>query len=383
MYAHTNNKEQHGAAIRLEKLTKLYGHTVAVRDVSLHIHAGEFITLLGPSGSGKTTTLMMIAGFVYPTQGQIYIDEQDVSHVPPQRRDLGMVFQNYALFPHLRVFHNISFPLEMRRIGKEEIRQRVTRVLEMVQLTGYDQRYPRELSGGQQQRVALARAVVYNPRVLLMDEPLGALDKKLREHMQIELKHIQQRLGITVVYVTHDQEEALVMSDRIAVMREGRIEQVGTPAELYEEPVNSFVADFIGESNFLRGTVESIEANGLITVRDSQGFTFRALVKEPLPIGQKILAAVRPEKFALTQEAVDGQKNSYTGQITEVIYIGDSTKLKVMMGTEEFTIKESNRIGFGTYRVGEKVQVVWEPQHTKLLKDEGVTSRTGAEDLHA
>jgi spermidine/putrescine ABC transporter ATP-binding subunit len=373
--------ERHGADIRLENLTKLYGHTIAVRAVSLRIHAGEFITLLGPSGSGKTTTLMMIAGFVYPTQGQIYIDAQEVSKVPPQRRDLGMVFQNYALFPHMRVFQNISFPLEMRGLGKREIRKRVTRALEMVQLNGYEQRYPRELSGGQQQRIALARAVVYNPRVLLMDEPLGALDKKLREHMQIELKHIQQRLGITVIYVTHDQEEALVMSDRIAVMREGRIEQVGTPAELYEEPVNSFVADFIGESNFLRGTVEAIETNGMICVQDTQGLPFRVQTQGTVKAGQTILAAVRPEKLALVQKPVDGEANSWHGRITEIIYIGDSTKLKVAVGTEELTIKESNRFGMGVRRVGDAVQVVWEPKHTKLLKDEGIASRTGVQSV--
>ena len=226
-----------------------------MQDVSVTIAPGSFFTLLGPSGSGKTTTLMMVAGFAYPTRGEVFVDGKPMAGLPPQKRDLGMVFQSYAVFPHLTVFDNIAFPLQIRRARRAEIRQRVGEALELVRLTGYEQRLPRQLSGGEQQRVALARALVFRPRVLLMDEPLGALDKKLRAHMQLELKHIQRHLHVTVIYVTHDQEEALTMSDRVAVMQRGRIEQVGTPAELYEAPASRFVADFLGESNFLDGVV--------------------------------------------------------------------------------------------------------------------------------
>src|SRR5216117_3575949 len=239
------------------------------------VPAGSFFTLLGPSGSGKTTTLMMVAGFAHPTRGEIFVDGKPVAGLPPQKRDLGMVFQSYAVFPHLTVFDNIAFPLEIRRTRRAEIRQRVGQALELVRLAGYDQRLPRQLSGGEQQRVALARALVFRPRVLLMDEPLGALDKKLRAHMQLELKHIQQHLHVTVIYVTHDQEEALTMSDRVAVMRGGQTEQVGSPSKLYDAPGSPFVADFVGESNFLDGVVISTSPDGRAVVRAEGGLELR------------------------------------------------------------------------------------------------------------
>jgi ABC-type Fe3+/spermidine/putrescine transport system ATPase subunit len=256
-----------GAEVRLHELTKTFGSVVAVQDVSVTIDPGSFFTLLGPSGSGKTTTLMMVAGFAYPTRGEVFVDGAPVAGLPPQKRDLGMVFQSYAVFPHLTVFDNIAFPLQIRHVRRAEIRQRVGEALELVRLRGYDGRLPRQLSGGEQQRVALARALVFRPRVLLMDEPLGALDKKLRAHMQLELKHIQRHLHVTVIYVTHDQEEALTMSDRVAVMQRGRIEQVGPPAELYEAPASRFVADFLGESNFVDGVVTGASVDGLARPR--------------------------------------------------------------------------------------------------------------------
>ena len=229
-----NTRESTGAGLRLENLTKRFGDLAAVDGIDLEVECGEFVTLLGPSGSGKTTTLLMIAGFESPTEGQILLDDDPITYTPPYQRDVGLVFQHYALFLHMTVFKNIAFPLEMRRLDKSTIQRRVNQALDMVRLRGYGSRYPKQLSGGQQQRIALARSTVFNPRLLLMDEPLGALDKKLREELQLEIKHIQASLGITVIYVTHDQEEALTMSDRIAVMNHGRIEQVGLPHELYE-----------------------------------------------------------------------------------------------------------------------------------------------------
>ena len=235
------------------------GPVVAVDSVSLDIAPGEFLTLLGPSGSGKTTTLMMLAGFEIPSDGEIYVDDTAIAAIPPYKRNIGMVFQNYALFPHMTVGENIAFPLKMRGLSKSEIARMSKEALELVKLPGYEGRYPRQLSGGQQQRIAVARALVFNPRVLLMDEPLGALDKQLRESLQLEIKSLHDQLGVTIVYVTHDQQEALVMSDRIAVMNNGRIEQIGSPVALYDQPQSRFVASFIGESNFLSGRVLSCD----------------------------------------------------------------------------------------------------------------------------
>src|SRR5262249_30604158 len=248
--------ESHGAEVKLVGLSRDYGEVVAVRDLNLTIAPGEFLTLLGPSGSGKTTTLMMVAGFVHPTAGDIFLDGRSVVAVAPHRRNLGIVFQSYALFPHMSVFDNVAFPLRMRHVAPQELRRRVEEALALVHLGPMGARRIQQLSGGQQQRVALARALVFRPPVLLMDEPLGALDRKLREQMQLEIKRIQHTLGLTVLYVTHDQEEALILSDRIAIMHDGVLHQVGTPAEVYERPTTAVVADFVGESNMLRGVVE-------------------------------------------------------------------------------------------------------------------------------
>ncbi len=361
-----------GASVRLEGLWKVYGDVIAVRDVTLPIAPGEFITLLGPSGSGKTTTLMAIAGFVTPSRGAIYIDDRPVVDLPPQKRDLGIVFQNYALFPHMTVADNIAFPLQMRRLPRAEVARRVAQALEMVRLPGYERRYARQLSGGQQQRVALARAVVFQPRVLLMDEPLGALDKKLREHMQLELKHIQRHLKITVIYVTHDQEEALTMSDRIAVMRDGAIVQVGTPGELYEEPVDAFVADFIGESNFLRGAITAVHEDGLVDVKHQSGLHFRAVRRGPAAPGAVALAAVRPEHLAVADGGESEPRlNRWRGRVEEIIYAGDATKYKIAVGDLLLTVKMQNRERRQGARIGATVDVVWDPAHTRLLGDTG------------
>jgi len=357
-----------GAEVRLQDLTKVYGAVVAVADVALTVAAGSFFTLLGPSGSGKTTTLMMVAGFVHPTRGQVFVDGTPVAGLPPQKRDLGMVFQSYAVFPHLTVAQNIAFPLEVRKTPAAVIRQRVGEALELVRLQGYDRRLPRQLSGGEQQRVALARALVFHPRVLLMDEPLGALDRKLRAHMQAELKRIQRYVHVTVIYVTHDQEEALTMSDGVAVMRDGRVEQVGPPAELYERPVSPFVADFVGESNFIGGTVVAA-ADGRARVRTDGGFEFWGTPVAALAAGQRVTAAIRPEKL-LTDEAAAADLNRGRGVVCEVVYVGDATRYRVAVATAgTLTIKIQNRLAFRPYAVGDPVELAWDPSQTRLFQD--------------
>jgi putative spermidine/putrescine transport system ATP-binding protein len=352
--------------LELSNLRKLYGNVVAVENVTLRVRKGEFLTLLGPSGSGKTTILLMIAGFEYPTQGDIKLQDRSISLVPPEKRDVGMVFQNYALFPHMNIFDNIAFPLKMRKVEKKEIEKKVFEALDLVQLRGYESRYPKQLSGGQQQRIAFARAVVFNPPVLLMDEPLGALDKKLREHMQLEIKHIQSRLKRTVIYVTHDQEEALVMSDRIAVMNEGSIEQVGTPDELYEKPANKFVAEFIGQSNFLEGKV--VEKKGeliLIQLNDESRHKLRWY--EAVEVGEDVCFSIRPEKMFILREE-EGADFGLEGILKEVIYVGETTRHKVVIGKEnEINIREMN-IHKGTrFKEGEKVKVSWDVENLRRL----------------
>jgi putative spermidine/putrescine transport system ATP-binding protein len=361
-----------GAEVRLHELTKTFGSVVAVRDVSVTIDRGSFFTLLGPSGSGKTTTLMMVAGFAYPTRGDVFVDGKPVAGLPPQKRELGMVFQSYAVFPHLTVFDNIAFPLQIRGARRAEIRQRVGEMLELVRLSGYDQRLPRQLSGGEQQRVALARALVFRPRVLLMDEPLGALDKKLRAHMQLELKHIQRHLHVTVIYVTHDQEEALTMSDRVAVMHRGRIEQVGTPAELYEAPSTRFVADFLGESNFVDGIIVGASADKRWLVRSGGGLEFRGVGAVPLQAGQPVTAAVRPEKLVIVDDAAgasdSGAVNACKGTVEEAIYVGDTTRYRVALGADGvMTVKVPNRLGVRQHAEGESVALAWSPDETRIF----------------
>jgi putative spermidine/putrescine transport system ATP-binding protein len=361
-----------GAEVRLQALTKTFGPVVAVRDVSVTIDPGSFFTLLGPSGSGKTTTLMMVAGFTHPTSGDVFVDGKPMAALPPQKRDLGMVFQSYAVFPHLTVYENVAFPLQVRKAPRLEIVHRVAEALELVRLTGYERRLPRQLSGGEQQRVALARALVFRPRVLLMDEPLGALDKKLRAHMQLELKHIQQRLHVTVIYVTHDQEEALTMSDRVAVLQGGHIEQVGTPAELYDRPASRFVADFLGESNFLDAVVVAAEHDGRWRCRATGGLEFSGMAATALSAGQPVTAAVRPEKLVPADEpgaaALGASANSCKGMVEEAIYVGDVTRYRVGLGADgAVVIKMPNRVGSRPPSTGAALALAWSPEDTRLF----------------
>jgi spermidine/putrescine ABC transporter ATP-binding subunit len=351
--------ERTGARLDLLALTKHYGAVVAVDAVDLAVEPGEFITLLGPSGSGKTTIMLMIAGFVAPTSGQILVDGANIAGVPPEQRSIGMVFQSYALFPHMTVFDNIAFPLKMRRWPRDHIAAAVRDALAIVRLEGFAARYPRQLSGGQQQRVALARALVYRPPVLLMDEPLGALDKKLREELQLEIKHIQSQLGLTVIYVTHDQGEALTMSDRIAVMNHGQILQIGRPEALYQRPVSRFVADFLGESNFFTGTIVGAEADGDVVETHSK-LRFVVPHIDGARLGDRVECALRPERVALA-EANGQSDNAFAATVIERIYIGELTKLRVQLPSGELlTLSRQNRLGAGEVEAGQTVTVGWQ-----------------------
>jgi len=355
------------SGLYFKNLTKKFGTIVAVDDICLHVEEGEFLTLLGPSGSGKTTTLMMVAGFELPTSGKIFIRGEDVMTVPPFERNIGMVFQNYALFPHMTVFNNIAFPLKMRKQSKAEISRRVARVLEIVKLPGFEFRLPKQLSGGQQQRVALARALVYDPPLLLMDEPLGALDKKLRDHMQIEIRNLQQELKITSLYVTHDQEEALTMSDRIAVFDQGKIQQVGRPDELYEKPENRFVADFIGESNFLEGRTTRVE-NDHILVAVGDGSIEIPCPKMPgITEKKEIQLSVRPEKIRFVEPSRDTPVK-VEGVIKELIYSGEVTRYIVRIKSgDTINLKQQILHGVRSYKKGDRVFVGWSLEDARIL----------------
>ena len=323
--------ELKGAGISLRDLTKRYGKVEALRGANLEISAGQFVTLLGPSGSGKTTTLMMIAGFVIPTTGDIMIDGESVVGTPAYKRNLGMVFQQYSLFPHMNVYGNIAFPLEMRRMRRPEIDYRVRSALDLVRLAGMEGRRTNQLSGGQQQRIALARALVFEPSVLLLDEPLGALDLKLRQELQMELTQLHERLGVTIVYVTHDQGEALTMSNRVVVMDDGAIQQVGTPEELYQRPANRFVADFIGESNFISGTgrVEGVFFH--LETRDGLRFVGTATGAEP---GLEALTAIVRPECIVPVSGSSSLPNVFSGEVRSVVYLGDAVKYEIGIGTE-------------------------------------------------
>jgi spermidine/putrescine transport system ATP-binding protein len=332
-------------AVELREVVKSFpgptGETVqAVRQVNLQIRDGEFFSMLGPSGCGKTTCLRMIAGFELPTGGEVRIHDKAMGTTPPYQRPVNTVFQNYALFPHMTIGENVAFGLQMKRAPKTEIEARVKQALEMVRLPGYEKRRPKQMSGGQQQRVALARALVNRPEVLLLDEPLGALDQKLRKEMQLELKKLQREVGITFVFVTHDQEEALTMSDRIAVMSGGRVLQVGAASDIYENPNCRFVADFIGEMNFLEGTVTA-QAGRLATIQAAHGLTLQAEVETPLPAGQTVIVAIRPEKMSLRE--MPGEVNRFGGHVQEVVYIGTDTHYTVRLeGGARLRVREQN-----------------------------------------
>jgi putative spermidine/putrescine transport system ATP-binding protein len=356
-----------GARVIFDQIEKRYGSVIAVDGVSLDIAPGEFVTLLGPSGSGKTTTLMMLAGFEIPTAGEIYVDEDPIAAVPPYRRNIGMVFQNYALFPHMTVGENIAFPLQMRKMSRTEITRQTAAVLALVGLPGYEGRYPRQLSGGQQQRVAVARALVFNPRVLLMDEPLGALDKQLREHLQLEIKALHDQLGVTIIYVTHDQEEALVMSDRIAVMNDGRIEQCGLPTELYDEPATRFVATFIGESNFINGVVQRLDGTAACIEAPGLG-ELRAPLRAGLAAGAPVALTVRPEKIIADTNGLASDMNAVTGTVDDVVFVGEMRRYAVLLpGGQRLVLKAQNRSGVQSFARGDAIRVCWNVADCRIV----------------
>jgi putative spermidine/putrescine transport system ATP-binding protein len=356
------------AMVRFVNVQKSYdGETLVVKNLNLDIAKGEFLTLLGPSGSGKTTTLMMLAGFEPATHGEIFLKSQPINNVPPHKRGIGMVFQNYALFPHMTVNENLAFPLQVRNIGKAELEERVKKVLKMVELPNMGSRRPGQLSGGQQQRIAVARALVFEPDLVLMDEPLGALDKQLREQMQYEIKHIHDRLGVTVVYVTHDQAEALTMSNRIAVFNDGVVQQLSSPDELYERPQNSFVAQFIGENNKLKGTVTEIGKDRIATVRLDSGDVVKALAVNAGGKGDRTLLSLRPERIDINPSAKTADV-ILKGRIAELIYLGDHIRARLeVAGHNNFIVKVSNKSGSDAIAEGKDVKVGWLAKDCRAL----------------
>ncbi len=357
-------------AVVLQQVTKRFGSVTAVDTLDLAIRDGEFFSMLGPSGCGKTTTLRMIAGFEFPTEGSIYLTGEHVERIPAHKRNVNTVFQSYALFPHMTVAQNVAFGLEMKGVAKAEITKRVAEALDMVQLGNYGHRGAKQLSGGQQQRVALARALVNHPKVLLLDEPLGALDLKLRKEMQIELKRLQEEVGITFIYVTHDQEEALTMSDRIAVMNGGKLLQVGSPTEIYERPNSTFVADFIGEANFVKGTLRDC-GTPHCTVQVASGMEFAGILQGTAVVGQAVSIAVRPEKLRLSMQQPD-QGISFPVTIERVVYIGSDTRLTVTLagGVTLDVWEQNNRSTLDRdayWQRGEQGFVAWNPDNALVL----------------
>ena len=359
--------------VELRQVSKAFGRVTAMERIDLEVRKGEFLSILGPSGSGKTTTLRVIAGLVEPSSGEVLIGGRVVTRVPVHRRNLGMVFQNYALFPHLTVLENVAFGLEMRKVSRTEVARRVAEALALVRLPGFEPRYPHQLSGGQRQRVALARALVVQPSVLLLDEPLGALDKKLRESMQVELRALQRNLGITTIFVTHDQEEALTLSDRIAVMNEGRIEQLDTPVELYERPRNRFVSEFIGASNFLEGEIVRGEGD-LVALSTARGLTvWLPSVALAAAVGGRATVSVRPEKITLSPERPRDGRDVFRATVENVVYLGTSTHYYVVTDEgERLTVYEQNVVahrGKMIYTPGDQVHVSWRPESTLPVID--------------
>ena len=354
--------------VQFRNIGKSYdGRTMVVRDLDLDIREGEFLTLLGPSGSGKTTCLMMLAGFEAPSSGAIRIRGRSVHDLPARQRNIGVVFQNYALFPHLSVGANLSFPLEVRRIDAHERRQRVRRALSLVRLEGYEDRRPGQLSGGQQQRVAIARALVFEPNLVLMDEPLGALDRNLREDMQYEIRRIHRRLGVTVVYVTHDQQEAMVMSDRIAVFHQGRIEQVAPPEILYEEPKRPFVARFIGGNNLVRGLVAAVEGDYCrVDVRGREVAAYRVADCAP---GDRVTVAIRPERIGVARRN-GAYRNQFPARVEMITFLGDHLVVHAIVDRRtEYLLRIPNIVGHGAMLEGDEIMIGWAAADCRALAD--------------
>ncbi|HLQ70974.1 MAG TPA: ABC transporter ATP-binding protein [Bacillota bacterium] len=357
--------------MQINNLRKTYGDFTAVKDIQLNIHKGEFLTLLGGSGSGKTTTLLSVAGFLEPTSGEILLNGDSIIDKPAHKRNIGMVFQQYSLFPHMTIFDNVAFPLKMRKIGKAEMKEKVQNILSLVELEDFAKRKPNQLSGGQQQRVALARALVFEPNILLMDEPLAALDKKLRETMQMEIRELHEKLGLTIIYVTHDQEEALKMSDRIAVFNEGSIEQIGTPEDLYDRPDSQFVAQFLGNSNAIHGKI--VESNdGYATIENAQDVTFKATTDFSFNKGDSVVAMIRPEKVDISKTKKDAM-NRIKATVSEMIYLGESYRyiLKTAVGEEVVVKKQIRYVDETVFQIGDTVYVTWEQDNAVALPSNG------------
>ena len=351
--------------VRLKAVSKLYGGTVAVKEMSLEVEPGEFLFLLGPSGAGKTTVLRLIGGYEQLTSGTIEIAGQDVTRLPVHRRSIGMVFQSYALFPHMTVGQNVAFGLKMRHIPKHEVINRVAEALDLVELTGLERRYPRQLSGGQQQRVALARAIVYNPGLLLLDEPLANLDRRLRDNMRVELKRLQRRIGITTIMVTHDQEESLSMADRIAVMHQGRLEQLGAPAEIYTEPRSTFVAAFIGEMNVLRGKVEAVYEGRARVAAEGLKFDLSLLPGQAASEGQEVVICLRAERIDMQPiSTTESSRAGVEATLEFVTFMGASTLYLARLngGSALLKVNQANTAGRPLHAKGERVRLSWEPK---------------------
>ena len=363
----TNESAVDEPMVRFADVQKTYdGETLVVKNLQLDIAKGEFVTMLGPSGSGKTTCLMMLAGFEPATHGEIFLNGKPINKVPPHKRGIGMVFQNYALFPHMSVSENLAFPLKVRKMGQADVEARVKRALDMVELSPFGNRMPAQLSGGQQQRVAVARSLVFEPDLVLMDEPLGALDKNLREQMQYEIKHIHDSLGVTVVYVTHDQTEALTMSNRIAVFDDGIIQQLAPPADLYERPENAFVAAFIGENNRIYGKVRSL-AGGLCVVELDDGSEVRAQAVKVAAAGQRTMVSLRPERVQINPAQGRGD-NVFSARVEELIYLGDHIRTRVSVcGNDKFIVKIPNAQDHARLAVGDTITVAWAQDDCRAL----------------
>ncbi|WP_299784024.1 ABC transporter ATP-binding protein [uncultured Marivita sp.] len=356
------------AFVEFERVQKSYdGVQLVVKDLNLTMPKGEFLTMLGPSGSGKTTCLMMLAGFETATHGDIRLDGKPINNIPPHKRGIGMVFQNYALFPHMTIAENLSFPLEVRKIGKSDREAKVKRALDMVEMGAFGGRRPAQLSGGQQQRIALARALVFEPELVLMDEPLGALDKQLREKMQFEITDLAHKLGITVVYVTHDQTEALTMSDRVAVFDDGRIQQLAPPDELYEKPQNSFVAQFIGENNTLEGTIREIKGDTCLVELDDGGL-IDAVPVNVSKVGERTRVSIRPERVEINKDRLQEGAHTLKAEVLEFVYMGDifRTRLRVA-GNDEFVIKTRNAPDQVRLQPGTQIEIGWLPEDCRAL----------------
>jgi len=356
------------AFVEFDRVQKSYdGENLVVKDLNLSMPKGEFLTMLGPSGSGKTTCLMMLAGFETATHGDIRLAGKPINDIPPHKRGIGMVFQNYALFPHMTVAENLAFPLQVRKMSKDVQREKVMRALDMVQMGSFAGRRPSQLSGGQQQRIALSRALVFEPELVLMDEPLGALDKQLRETLQFEITHLAHKLGITVVYVTHDQTEALTMSDRVAVFENGRIQQLATPDQLYEQPQNSFVAQFIGENNTLDGVIAEIKGDTCVVKLDS-GETIDAVPVNVSKVGERTKVSIRPERVEVDTAKLGPNAHTLKAEVLEFIYMGDifRTRLRVA-GIDNFVIKTRNSPDQTKLTPGTTIDIGWLPRDCRAL----------------